>query len=59
MDGERHPHLDLLEDVGAFFSGNGGDRVTSVRGKVLGELADLVGIKAGSDLESRELAAIM
>lgn len=59
VDGERHPHMDLLEDVGAFFSGDGGTGVSFMRGKVLGELADLVSIEAGSDLESRELASIM
>ena len=58
VDGERHPHVELLEDLGAFLSegrfGAGGRD-----GEVLGALAVIVGEKAGSDLESKELAAVM
>lgn len=53
VDGERHPHVELLEDVGTFLSGARGG------GWVVGALADVIGRAAGTELESKELAAIM
>ncbi|CAM9834376.1 unnamed protein product, partial [Ectocarpus fasciculatus] len=58
VDGERHPHADLLEDLGAFFSAGGTIGGGGASG-VVGDLATVVGDAAGSDLESKELAAIM
>eukprot|EP00903_Cladosiphon_okamuranus_P005671 g5634.t1 len=53
VDGERHAHVDLLEDLGTFLSGTKGG------GYVVGALADVIGRAAGKDLESKELAAII
>ncbi|CAB1116650.1 unnamed protein product [Ectocarpus sp. CCAP 1310/34] len=58
VDGERHPHVDLLEDLGAFFTAGG--TIGGVgASEVVGALATVVGDAVGSDLESKELAAIM
>lgn len=48
--------MKLLEDVGAFLSGGG---INSAGKWGVRELAAAVGDAAGSDLESKELAAIM
>lgn len=53
VDGERHPHVHLLEDVGTFLSRSCGG------GWVVGAPADVIGRAAGADLETKELAAIM
>ncbi|CAN0188507.1 unnamed protein product, partial [Ectocarpus sp. 12 AP-2014] len=58
VDGERHPHVDLLEDLGAFFSAGGTIGGGGASG-VVNSLATVVGDAAGSDLESKELAAII
>ncbi|CAM9446167.1 unnamed protein product, partial [Ectocarpus sp. 4 AP-2014] len=58
VDGERHPHVDLLEDLGVFFSAGGTIGGGGASG-VVGALATVVGDAAGSDLESKELAAII
>jgi len=57
VDGRRHPHVDLLDDVGTFFTGAGGGNVSG--GVVVGSLVDVVGGAVGPELESIELAAIM
>ncbi|CAM9618849.1 unnamed protein product, partial [Hapterophycus canaliculatus] len=56
VDGERHPHVDLLEDVGAFLSAGG---IASAGKSGVNELAAAVWDAVGSDLVSKELAAIM
>lgn len=58
VDGERHPHADLLEDAGALLW-NGGTIGGATASGVVGTLTTIVGDAAGSDLDSKELAAIM